>query len=189
MLHCPKITPLSYFPWKYPPPCENASVIVSTSCSRNHAHLCMSVPAECLYITSYFTSIMKGEEHRTCRYPLIPIFDVWKTPVWIWCAIKKTVPQVMHNNCVLERHTVSLPLCPPWSPSFYCTLTWVECWIRPLSLSCHADPMTPARLVNFFAGWVTSWFFQRQNSHILHACVGEAQEYWLKKGRFWWSIK
>lgn len=63
----------------------------------------------------------------------------------------------------LERYTVSLPLCPPWSPSFYCKLTWAECWIRPISLSSNADPMTPARLVNFCAGWVTSGLFQRQN--------------------------
>lgn len=77
--HCPKITPLSYFPWKYPPPCESASVIVSTSCSRNHAHLCMSVPAECFYITSYFTSIMNGEEYHTCSYPF------FHPPHRIWC--------------------------------------------------------------------------------------------------------
>lgn len=186
LAHCPKITPLSYFPWKYPPPCESVSVIVSTYRSRNCAHLCMSVPAECLYVASYFTSIMKGEEHRTCRYPL------WRSPQFIWCMKNARLDLVswflllwvtvcltgsywknshisntqwLRSPAVLERYIVSLPLCSPWSPCFYCT--WAECWIRPLSLSCHADPITPSRLVNFCAGWLTCGFFQRQNAHIM----------------------
>lgn len=144
----------------------------------------MHVCACCVVFYIYHERRSPWEQHYVSRYLLFHwryCAFVWKQPVEIdlWytaymvCNMesdsvikKKTVTLVI--QAFLERYTISFPPCPPWSPSFYCKLSWAECWIRPLFLSSNADPMTPVRLLNFCAGRWPLGSFRDRMSHIIY---------------------
>lgn len=200
--HCPKITPLYYFPWKYPPLCVCASVVsvylrLSQPCASVHACACpVFIHHQLFYV--YHESL--GTPHLEISVVVLnaPYLMDEKTPVRIcsWFLLFwPTVWLQLHGK--KQKHDTS-------NRQFFCTFRTLHTInflcihaVAPPFIVCKPEQSAESDLVPFpvmLTQWLllSQWtfvqggwppgFFRGIMSHI-HACLGHRERYCLKG--FW----